>query len=134
MGKLSTYAKNKFLDHISGRAQFAFTTVHLALYNGDPETTGTEVTTPGTEGYARQVATMNAAESGVIDNAAAVTWGPALVEWAECSFVGGFDAASGGNLLFLDEIDVAKTVAIGDYFQIDPGSMVITVTQTEPGL
>ncbi len=130
MGKLSTYAKNKFLDHISGRAQFAFTTVHLALYNGDPETTGTEVTTPGTDGYARQVATMNAAESGVIDNSTAVTWGPASVEWGECSYIAGFDAATGGNLLFLDDIAVPKTVAVGDYFQIDAGNLVLTATET----
>lgn len=127
MGTLAAYLRNKLLDHLTGRASYTAPTVYLALYDGDPAGAGAEIETPGENGYSRQTIAMNAASGGAIDNSAAITWGPATAAWGTVTYVVAFDASTGGNLLWSDDV-TSKTIGDGDSYQIPAGSLDLGLT------
>lgn len=104
-GSFSNYCENKVLDHLTGKT--AFTSpgpLYMALCTVLPDdtSTGSTITEANYTGYARkQVATAdwNAAASGAVTNANAITFANAsagtstVVGWALC------DALSAGNVI-----------------------------------
>jgi hypothetical protein len=127
MGVFAVATRNKVLDHVTGTATYAAVTPYLALYDGDPTGAGAEIETPTQNGYNRQTITMSAASSGAITNSAAITWGPATAAWGDVTYVAAFDAATGGNLLWYDDV-ATKTVGSGDSYQIAAGDLDLTLT------
>jgi hypothetical protein len=130
MGVFAVGTRNKVLDHVTGTATYAAVTPYLALYGGDPTGAGAEIEIPTQNGYNRQElssSNMSAASSGAITNSAAITWGPATAAWGDVTYVAAFDAATGGNLLWYDDV-ATKTVGSGDSYQIAAGDLDLTLT------
>lgn len=94
----------------------------VALFVGDPEGAGVEVSTSGT-GYSRfQIANGTgewSAPSGTptaIDNTNAVTFGPALSLWGTVTHVALIDSDTGGsdNMLYSGALTTPKTIDVDD--------------------
>ena len=130
MTAMSNYAEDKTLDHSLGTAAWTAPSaiyVGLFLTGNDPTdaNTGTEITG---NGYARVAATFTAAAGGTTSNNAAVTFAAASGgNWGEVSFVGLYDAASGGNLIYHGAVTTPKTIEDGDTFSIATGSLTISL-------
>ena len=99
-GSFSTAFKTKVLNFVRG-ASLTGVTPYVALYNGDPESGGLELSGSG---YARQAVTFAApAEQGggqsQIASAATVTFPRALTPWGTWSYTALVDAISSGALI-----------------------------------
>jgi hypothetical protein len=98
----------------------------LKLHTADPGAAGTTAAASHTT---RMAVTFSAAASGAITNSAAVTWtsmsaAETISHWSAWDTVG----PSGGTFLFSDNLTTARTVAIGDTFEIPIGDLDIDVT------
>lgn len=107
------------------------TTLHVALYTSNPTAadTGQEVSGGA---YARQAVTFTApaTENGVrtIKNSADITFPTATADWGAVTHIGIRDAATGGNLLYFDNLDNARTILSGDVFKILTGNLALTLS------
>ena len=127
MSAMSNYLETKVLDYVlRDQADWAPTSVHLALHTADPAEDGSGAECSGGS-YARQAITFNAAHAtnGTIDNSSAeeFTNMPACT----VSHIGIWDAASSGNLLFYGAVSASKTVTAGDTISLAAGSLDITL-------
>ncbi|MCX7689092.1 MAG: hypothetical protein N2045_14100 [Fimbriimonadales bacterium] len=112
----SVAARNLMLD---GLLQGA--TISISLHTADPGTSGGSEVSGG--GYSRQYATFSAASGGQTSNVAQVVWTnmPACTVthcgvWRQTTF------------LFGVPLTQARTVAAGDGFFFNAGSIVVQVT------
>jgi hypothetical protein len=96
----------------------------LKLHIGDPGAAGTANAAAETT---RKSVTFSAASSGAITNSAAITWAsyPAAETVSHWS---AWDAVTAGVFLFSDNLTTARTMAIGDTFEIPIGDLDIDVT------
>jgi hypothetical protein len=104
------------------------TTWFTALYTVAPTDAGndgTEVSTVGT-GYARQ-ATAFSVTGNTASNSAAEEYDVATAAYGTVVAVAIFDAVTGGNMLAFADLDVDKTIGIGDAFRIPAGDLDITL-------
>ncbi|KKN60030.1 hypothetical protein LCGC14_0536170 [marine sediment metagenome] len=126
----SNYLELKLLDEIVGKTAFTMPTAYLALFVGDPLDTGAGGSEVSGNNYAR-VSTAggdwNAAASGSIDNANAITFPQASGSWGTVDYFAIFDAASAGNLLASGVLDSSKAVGSGDTPEFAAGAIVITL-------
>ena len=96
----------------------------LKLHTGDPGAAGTSNAAANTT---RVAVTCSAASGGAITNSAAVSW--TTVPNAETySHWSAWDASTAGTFLCSDDLAVARTVAIGDDFEIAAGELDIAIT------
>jgi hypothetical protein len=113
MSELSEYARDALVDHLLKTAAFTVpTNICVALFNGDPEAAGSELSG---NSYARVTHNVwNAAADGVATNDGAITFPTATGAWSEADYVALFDATTVGNRLGSGALDVAKTAGDGD--------------------
>ena len=111
--ELSDYSANAFLNWLRGTTfPAAPTDVYMALFNGNPTSGGTEVTT--TIRVAGRVAIdYDVVASRSITNATDIDYGEAA-GGATITYLGVYDAASAGNLLGYTPLDNNRTVVAGD--------------------
>lgn len=130
MGAMTTYLKNKLLDHAAGVTEYTMPTdIYLAAFVGDPETTsGAEVDANTTTGYRRQAVTMGSAASGSQANTAAVEFPVANASWGTITHLAIFDAESSGNRLWSDQMSASKAIAKGDSLVVSAGDVVLSLT------
>ena len=99
---LSTYLGNSLLRWIGGNAMpTAPAACYLALFDGDPKASGTEVTTT-IDAAGRQAITWSVPSAGVtntMSNSAVVDFGNAAGAVANLSHMAIMDASTGGNIL-----------------------------------
>ena len=118
----SDYLYNKQLGQLFKAV--AFTTpanLYIALFTSSPSLNGTggaEVSTSGT-GYARVSVPPGTEWSGPdgslqYSNTNDITFGAPTANWGTIVSAGIYDAATGGNLLYVAPLAVAKTVSSGD--------------------
>lgn len=111
--------------------------VYLALFNSTDAAmeagTGTEVETPGVNGYARQQVVNNPAEwtapSGSpreIATTADKTFGPATAAWGNVTHIGIMDASSGGNTLWWGALTATKNVGLNDSLIVRSGDLTVS--------
>jgi hypothetical protein len=132
MASLTSYLQKKLLDHSLGLAAYAMpATVYIGLHTADPTQAGSfaaEVSTTGT-GYARIAATskMNVTDSvtGISNNNAAVTFGPALSDWGTITHVSISDNSGGGNMMLFGPLTIVQTTPIGESVQFSAGQFII---------
>ncbi|MEY2883072.1 MAG: hypothetical protein RL490_796 [Pseudomonadota bacterium] len=126
---LSTYAANKILDHLNGKAALPMPTAHVALFTSNPGVTGAgaEAAYPGYARVATSAATWTNAAGGASDSAAQISF-PAKTGGADVTIThwATFDAAAGGNLLQFGALTAAKTYQTGDVPFIPAGSFDLT--------
>jgi hypothetical protein len=98
---------------------------YVALYSTDPTdaNTGTELTG---NGYARQVATFDAAAAGSTSNNNTLTFTASGGNWTTASHFGILDALTTGNLLYHAQLDAPRQANDGDSIVFDPGNIVAT--------
>jgi hypothetical protein len=122
---LSPYLGNKICRWFAGNAMpTAPAACYAALFNGNPKTTGTEVTDTIHSGGRLAITFDAIADDGAdieITNSADVDFGTAAGDVANLDYVGIFDAATSGNLL-------ASVALPGGPFAITTGSAVKFLT------
>ena len=123
----SNYAENAILDHVfKGSAMTQPANLYVSLHSADPGETGTNELTGG--GYARLLHnTWNAAASGVKTNDGVVTFAVATGNWVEATYLGVWDAISGGNLLGSGALTTPKTILDEDIGEFADTVLQITL-------
>jgi hypothetical protein len=129
-GSLSNYAENKVLDDLLvGTKYVGLFTDAAGLTTDQPATEATTVNCPG---YARKTVTHAAAASGVKATNAEVLW-TATGAWATVRYIGVWDAATAGNLLYWCDIRIdgtlaTPTLANGEELRIASGTLQVSQT------
>lgn len=128
---LSPYFGNKICRWLTGNAMPTPPTgLFIALFNGNPKTSGTEVGSTINSGSPRQACTFTAIASGaahLLTSSAACDFGNAAAA-ATFSYVALFDAASGGNLLASKAVaGGAVTVLIGSAVKFATGGITFNI-------
>lgn len=133
-GCLTNAGEQAILDHLVNKTTFTFpTNASLALWAGSPTDTGAggaEVTTAGTNGYARQSASaaFGAAASRSITTTADVTWGPSTGgPWSGVTHWALMSATTGGTMYAYGDI-TDGTVGTDDSYRILAGNLTLTFT------
>jgi hypothetical protein len=120
---MSAYLGDKLLNWIKGTAfGTAPASAYAALWNGDPDAGGTEVT--GTVNLTRQAVTWGSVSSRALTNTAEVNFGTANAG-ATVTFVTLEDAASASNRLSKKAIASAG-VTSGEKVAIAAGALVLS--------
>tara|TARA_Y100001937_G_scaffold107362_1_gene149958 strand:+ start:1298 stop:1708 length:411 start_codon:yes stop_codon:yes gene_type:complete len=135
MTAASNYLEDTLLKHImasAGTNGADYDTSSLAffvsLHTGSPGEANDGANEITGNAYARQSATFGNVTSGSVSTNATISFPQASGNYsANVTHIGIFDAASGGNLLFYGALSSAKTVTDGDVFQINSGSLTITL-------
>ena len=128
MSAASNYAENLALKWLlTTESATRPTAWHLGLFTSNPTDagSGTEVSTSGT-GYGRKAIAFTVTND-TATNSATVTFDAATSNWGTIGWVGIYDAATGGNLIFHGAVTTAKTLETGDTFQVSSGNLSITL-------
>lgn len=144
IGGCSDWLANKLIDFIWRGQAFTFpATLHAGLLTAAPTNAGGGTEVGGGVGYGRVAITGSLANwsgtqgagttvastgtSGQISNNAAITWSAPTGSWGAVGWVGYYDAASAGNLVFWAPLAATKTVGAGSSAPSFPaGSQTIT--------
>lgn len=115
MSDATNYAENKLIDHLLGTASFTMpTNTFVKLHIGAP---GEDATGNPAGETTRKEANFNAGSNGAATLAATVSW--TNVSTAETySHFSIWDAVTGGNPLVVGALAAAKTVGVGDNFDL----------------
>jgi hypothetical protein len=108
---MSTYLRQRLLNHVLGNDPYPQPdTVYVALFTGDPTPEGT-----GPEAaVTRQASTWTPPTGTSNESPLAEPLTFPNMPGGEVTHVGQYDAATGGNLLLFDQLEVPKTFTAGD--------------------
>lgn len=111
MADKSTFARNAVVNALLRNTTLTGITPFVALFIGDPEGAGTEVSTVGTN-YQRQSVTFSAPSNGATSNSNTISFGPASAAYSASpvDYFAIFDAISGGNMIYSDALTVPQVV------------------------
>lgn len=127
MSALSDYAENALLDWINNVGTPARpAALYIALYTAAPSDAGGGTEVSGGS-YARTAVTFAAASGGATSNTGAVVFPTATAAWGTVGYIGIFDAATAGNLLWHGAATATKTVATGDIYRIAAGALTLSL-------
>lgn len=130
MGEMTDTTKNTLLDWVTGKTTpAAVATRYVALFNGDPQGAGSEVTTTiRLAGRVDLTAAMGAASTGTAINTALIDFGNAAGN-ATVSHFAVMDAASAGNVLASDILTGgSQTITTGNPVSFAIGDLSIALT------
>ena len=132
-GECSDYLANKLLDFAFRNQAFAQPDTYIALCTvavADDDT-GSTITEPAGDGYARKQVNINGgssptwdlAASGVVDNTHDIVMGPPTGDWGTVTDMAIVDASANGNLLtFSADID-DQAMGNGDTVKFPAGAL-----------
>lgn len=131
----TNYLEDKVLKHVfGGSAYSAPATIYVALFTAAPLETGGGTEVSGGS-YARQACAFTISGTAPTEaaNTSGVEFPTATANWGTISYMGVFDASTGGNLLayaqLTDPTDfltpLSKTINTGDVFRINAGNLKI---------
>lgn len=136
MSNLSTYLETQLLN-LSLRGQ-AFTPpsgTYLALFTSDPTDSGTGGVEASGAWYSRQSiglstgwtapATANSGQQTA--NANQIAFSPVTGAGVTIGYIGIFDAASNGNMLYHAPLVASKTLNVGDVLQFAASAITVTL-------
>jgi len=124
---LSTYSKNKMIDHILGTSEFTMPTqVYIGLFTTAPINGVGGIEVSG-DNYARQIFDANVAVNGIATNSILIEFPIATSNWGTVVAAGVWDANTNGNLLLYDLLESSKEVKSGKQYQFDIGNVRITM-------
>lgn len=145
-GNLSKTAEKYILEHSVGKATWTKpTSVYVGLFTTLPQDNAVEVSPSssytgeltlgsGSKGYTRAEAAPakwgTAQVTGTamtISNTDAITFPTATESWGSVVGVGIFNAATGGELIWLGPLTSSKTVAAQDTFQFGIGALSLSL-------
>ena len=125
--EMSTYLQDKVVNlSLRNTAYTPPTTVYVGLFTTTLTAGGSGTEVSGGS-YARTSVTFSASSSGATASNADVTFPTATASWGTVTYVGLYDASTGGNLLYFTPLDVAKTIDSGDIFKITSGNLTVSL-------
>ena len=130
----SDYLEQALLDHVfRGTAYTAPATLHFSLHTADPSDTGSpsnEVTGTGYARVAKSANTSNFARSGsTVTNLTSVAFPTAGAGgWGTVTHAAIYDAASGGNLLYVMPLGASQSIPAGVQYSL-PITTGMSVTE-----
>lgn len=128
MSKFSDYLENKIIDHtLKGITFQPIATAYLAAFSTDPTdaASGTECSWTN---YARQAMTFGAITDGEVTTSAQLQF-PALVGAdVTVGWIGIFDAATAGNMLYHTNLANAKTLTVDDVLSFAVSGVTVTLS------
>ena len=127
MAEMSDYLEVALLNAtLNGTAFTAVNNPYISLHTADPTDAGTGAEVSGGS-YARTAASFATASgtSGLVATDADVTFPTATASWGTVGWIGLWDAASGGNMLYHTALDSSKTIDSGDIFKITTGNLTV---------
>ena len=127
MAEMSDYLEVALLNAtLNGTAFTAVNDPYVSLHTADPTDAGTGAEVTGGS-YARTAASFATASgtSGLVATDADVTFPTATASWGTVGWIGLWDAASGGNMLYHTALDTSKTIDLGDIFKITTGNLTV---------
>lgn len=127
MAEMSDYLEVALLNAtLNGVAFTAVNDPYVSLHTADPTDAGTGTEVSGGS-YARTAASFATASgtSGLVATDADVTFPTATATWGVVGWIGLWDAASGGNMLYHTALDASKTIDSGDIFKITTGNLTV---------
>lgn len=128
MGSASDYLEAELLDHVLKVGAYAQPAgLFVALYTTAPTDAGGGVEVTGGS-YARVSFTdWAAAAARAGTNNTDITFVTATAAWGTIVAAGLFDAVSGGNMLFWDELGTSKVIDTGDTAVIEAGEFDVSM-------
>ena len=146
MSNASNYTEDRTLDFWlknNSASSSSPSTVYLALFTSTDSTGGTaenleagilsnEVTTSGTA-YVRQSIAFGTISNGSVASSGTVTYATATANYGTVTHVAIMDtnstsdSAGAGNVLFYGALTSAQTIESGDTFQIQAGSLTVSL-------
>jgi len=132
MGSLTTTALNDAVDGFTGTADptyFTNSTKYIAMFNGDPESGGTELTSTLTGASTRAAITsaMGSASSGSATNSSEIEIVSSASGGATIDYIAIYSAATAGQLLGKDSV-TSKAVSAGDGVKINASGLTISAS------
>ena len=127
MAEMSDYLEVKLLNlTLNGSAFTAVNNPYVSLHTADPTDAGTGTEVSGGS-YARTAASFATASgtSGLVATDADITFPTATGTWGAVGWIGLWDAASSGNMLYHTALDASKTIDSGDIFKITTGNLTV---------
>lgn len=123
----SAYLDNKVIDHVLGSGTYSKpAALYVALFNGNPASGGTEISTSGS-GYARQSAAFTISANSAT-NTANIEFPVATSAWGSITHIAIYDASTSGNQLVTSQLTTSKTIGIGDVLRIPASNLNVTLT------
>lgn len=136
-GEFSTEGSQLALDALCGTTTLTSRTMYLVLLTAAPTdattmSTMAELTTPGTNGYDREICAFDAATAAdppVAANSSLITFGPFTADLANVTHLGLVSAATGtaGDFVMYWDADVPKDPANGDSITVAAGALTMTL-------
>jgi len=127
MAEMSDYLEVKLLNlTLNGTAFTAVNNPYVSLHTADPTDAGTGTEVSGGS-YARTASSFATASgtSGLVATDADITFPTATGTWGAVGWIGLWDAASSGNMLYHTALDASKTIDSGDIFKITTGNLTV---------
>lgn len=130
MEQITRYLGNKILRWLLGESMISSPSgLYLALFDGDPDSGGTEVTTT-VRSAGRVLINFEATPSSGTDNEVAsdadtdfgASEGAADVDWVAI-----YDAASTGNRLFKKQLSGTENIILGSNVAVPAGDLTIRI-------
>ena len=127
MANMSDYLEVKLLNEtLNGVAFTAVDNPYISLHTADPTDAGTGAEVSGGS-YARVASSFATATTGSVVTDATATFPTATANWGTVGWIGLWDAASSGNMLYHTALDAPKTIDSGDIFKITAGNLSVTL-------
>ena len=124
---MSDYLEVKLLNEtLNGVAFTAVDNPYISLHTADPTDAGTGAEVSGGS-YARVASSFATATTGSVVTDATATFPTATANWGTVGWIGLWDAASSGNMLYHTALDAPKTIDSGDIFKITAGNLSVTL-------
>ena len=125
MAGFSTYLKNALVNaSMRNVAYTSVTPIYIALFTGNPNTGGSEVSGGS---YVRKAITFIAPTLGVTNNALVINFPVSTGIWGNISYFGVMDALTVGNLLYFGELSTHRNLILGDSVSVPVGNIIITL-------
>ena len=99
-------------------------TIYIALYNGDPEGAGSELSGGG---YSRQSCSLGASASGTVSNTADIVF-TATGDMGSADYSAWYSAATGGTLYGGDALSQTRSMVTGATLTFVTGAIDLTIT------
>jgi len=127
MAEMSDYLEVALLNAtLNGTAFTAVNNPYVSLHTANPTDAGTGTEVSGGS-YARVASSFATASgtSGLVATDADITFPTATATWGAVGWIGLWDAASSGNMLYHTALDASKTIDSGDIFKITTGNLTV---------
>ena len=125
MSDKSDFWKNAIVDLLRGQDITAAANVYVALSTTSISDDGTGVTEPSGNGYARTIVAYDAPVLGVAQNQL-VTFPQASGSWGTLVDFAIYDAVSGGNMLYHDNLTAPLPVGDLDTARFQAGQLPVS--------